>query len=144
MIKQLIESSQQTWDKQISEILFAHDTAPSDSTGFSPAHLNHGRGLFTPGSLSQEVRGSRTGAKNKFKRMHEALELSKANIVRSFTKQRFHHNLRCREWEPKIRELVLKKLNTLSNEAKHYNAALDKKADGPTESGRNLCPSYLT
>ncbi|KAJ8672463.1 hypothetical protein QAD02_003722 [Eretmocerus hayati] len=61
-------------------------------------------------------------------------------MARSFTKQRFHYNLRRREWEPKVGELVLKKLHTLSNKAKHYNAALDKKADGPYRIRKKTSP----
>ncbi|KAJ8666057.1 hypothetical protein QAD02_007719 [Eretmocerus hayati] len=131
MIKQLIESDQKTWDLHIAEITFAYTTAPSDSTRLSPAYLNHGRELATPGSLSQESGRHRSGAETRLKRMHEALELAKSDIARSFTKQRHHYNLRRREWKPKEGDLVLKKIHTLSDKAKHYNAALDKKAVGP-------------
>ncbi|KAJ8685495.1 hypothetical protein QAD02_021288 [Eretmocerus hayati] len=140
MMKQLIESLQQTWDEQIPKISFAYNTAPSDATGFSLAYLNHGRELSTPGNPSQAVGGRRTGAENRLKRMHEALELSQANMARSFTKQWFHYTLRRREWEPKIGELVLKELETLSNKAKHCNAALDKEADRPYRIRKETSP----
>ncbi|KAJ8683161.1 hypothetical protein QAD02_018953 [Eretmocerus hayati] len=100
-----------------------NNTAPSGSTGFSLANLNHGKELSTPGSLSQEVGACGTGTENRFERMYEALELSKANMARSFTNRRFHCNLRWREWDVKIGKLVLKEPHTLSNKAKHYNAA---------------------
>ena len=41
-----------TWDKYIQEIAFTYNTAPSESTGFSPAYMNYGRELTPPGSLS--------------------------------------------------------------------------------------------
>ena len=73
MVRQYIDRSQTTWDKYIQEIAFAYNTAPSESTRFSPAYMNYGRELTPPGSLSQGVgQRSSIGMDARIRRLQDA------------------------------------------------------------------------
>ena len=56
MIAQIIERSQRTWDSCLAELQFAYNTATSASTGYTPAYLNTGRELHSPGSPAHETK----------------------------------------------------------------------------------------
>ena len=126
MIKQYLKRSQRTWDNHISEIAYAYNTAKHDSTGYSPAYMNYGRELLPPGSLRQEV-GNRptSGLADRIKRLHDALEVARANMAQSFNKQRHYYNLRRRNWRPSLGDKVLRRNHKLSDKAKGYSAKLD-------------------
>ena len=53
-INQYLEKSQKKWDLLLPELIFACNTAISESTSYNPAYLNFGRELIPPGSLHQE------------------------------------------------------------------------------------------
>lgn len=141
MIKQYIDKSQKEWDIYLPEIAYAYNSAPSDSTGYSPAYLNTGREFSPPGSLNQEVRGAPSANEPaRIKRIHDAFELARSNIARSFDKQKRQYDLRRRDWSPAPGDQVLCKKHTLSNKAKNYNAGLDEKFEGPYIVHKKLSP----
>ena len=141
MVRQYIDRSQKTWDQYLTEIVFAYNTATSESTGFSPAYLNYGRELTAPGSLSQEVRQrSNSGLDARLKRIRDAQKLTRVNLAKNFQKQQRHYNLRRREWQPSVGMEVLRKQHTLSNKAKDYNTKLSNTYDGPYTVHRKVSP----
>ena len=116
MIAQNIKKSQKTWDVHLAELQFAYNTANNSTTGFSPAYLNFGRELRTPGSLAhQTALPAREKYKQRIKKLHEAIELAQSQIAKSFQKQQGHYNLRSRKWAPEVEEKLLKKTHFLSN-----------------------------
>ena len=144
MVRQYIDRSPTTWDKYISEIVLAYNTAPSESTGFSSAYLNYGRELTPPGSLSQEMGQWSNmvvcGVDARIKRLQDAQEITCTNLAKSFQKQQRHDNLRRREWHPTIGMAVLPKEHTLSNKARDYNSKLSRSYDGPYTVHRKVFP----
>ena len=132
MIAQNIKKSQKTWDVQLAELQFAYNTANNSTTGFSPAFLNFGRELRTPGSLAhQTALPTREKYEQRIKKLHEAIELARSHIAKSFQKQHWHYNLRRRKWTPDVGDKVLKKTHFLSNKIGDFNAKLAEKFEGP-------------
>lgn len=141
MIRQYIDKSQKEWDLFLPELAYAYNSAPSDSTGYSPAYLNTGREFTSPGSLNQEVRGAPpTNEPLRIKRIQDAFELVRSNIARSFDKQKRHYDLRRRNWSPAPGDQVKCKYRNLSKKSQNYNASLDKRSDGPYTIHKKISP----
>ena len=110
-----IAKNQKTWDRNVSELAFAYNSALHGSTGHSPAYLNYGRELKSPGSLEQEAALPRNdGNFRRVQRLQEALELARVKIAQSFQKQQKNYDLRRRSWTPSNGDKVLKKTQHLS------------------------------
>ena len=66
-INQYLEKSQKKWDALLPELVFAYNSAASDSTGYTPAYLNYGRELISLREVCTRNKGddrtsrSRTG-----------------------------------------------------------------------------------
>ena len=132
MIAQTVENSQTKWDKFLPELVFAYNTAHCKSTGYTPAYLNFGRELQSPGStLRQAAPASEESAKDRISKPHAAIELARIKIAQNFQKQQKYYNLRRREWRPKLGDPVLKKAHELSDKSASFNAKLAPKYEGP-------------
>ncbi|XP_033230370.1 uncharacterized protein LOC117181612 [Belonocnema kinseyi] len=108
MIAQNIKKSQKTWDLYLPELQFVFNTAPSTSTGFTPAYLNCGREFHVPESLAHETAlASNRKHQHRIESIQAALELAQNVIASNFQKQQGHYNLRRRKWAPEIGEKVL-------------------------------------
>ena len=67
---------------------FAYNTAQHESTGHTPAYLNFGRELKSPGSVAQQAALPQRDEHHKWiYKLREALELAKIKIAQSFQKQ---------------------------------------------------------
>ena len=132
MIAQTIAKNQTTWDRNVPALAFAYNSAQHGSTGHSPADLNYGRELKSPGSLEQEAALPRNdGNVRRIQRLQEALELARVKIAQSFQKQKNYYDLRRRSWTSSIGDKVLKKTQHLFDKAANFNAKLAEKFDGP-------------
>lgn len=134
MIGQFIEGLQNTWDLLLPEITFAVNSSVLDTTGFSPSFLVMGREPRLPGALYDEVTGD-TGREHstpeaRAKQLSKLLQVAKDNATRASAEQSRHHNLRRREWGPKLGMLVLLKQHVLSKAAKGFAAKLAPKYEG--------------
>jgi len=138
MIAQFSGRNQRSWDRKIREIQFAINTAMHESTGYTPAFLNHGRELRAPGSPSTEKINRPPGTQARLEQLDAARELARINLARAFQRQATHYNLRRREWRPKIGETVYKKTHELSNKAQHKAAKLTP--TGPFTVARIVSP----
>lgn len=123
------------WDANLSEVQFAINTAVQQSTGFSPAYLNLGRNPRIPSSVYEDCE-IRPGVVNfdpneLGTRMKETLQLVKNNMARASVMQAKHYNLRRRDWQPAVEELVYKKMFHLSNAANNFAAKLAPSFSGP-------------
>ena len=128
---QNVTRNQKTWEKYLPELAFAYNTAQHESTGHTPAYLNFGKKLKSPGSVAQAALPQRDEHHKRIHKLQEALELAKIKIAQSFQKQQKYYNLRRRNWAPENGNKVLKKTQYLSDKAAGFNAKLAEKYDGP-------------
>ena len=85
MMTQNVTRNQKTWDKYLPELAFAYITAQHESTGHTPAYLNFGRELKSPGSVAQQAAlPQRDEHHKRSQKLREALELAKIKIAQSF------------------------------------------------------------
>lgn len=126
--------SHKKWDEYLPELQFAYNTSMHETTGFTPAQLNFGRELFTPGTLLSET-GVDTDTINtpreKSEKVDEMIEIAKLNILKAAETQRKYYNLRRREWYPEIGQQVYIKTHYLSSGADSFAAKLAPKYTGP-------------
>lgn len=119
MIKQYVKEDHRVWDENLPELQFAINTAAQDSTGFSPAQLNFGRNPRIAKAV-YEILGASINTNSETPeefciRMKETIEMVKTNMARASVLQAKHYNLRRRDWQPKVGELVYKE--TFPNQA---------------------------
>lgn len=133
MISQYVKQDHKNWDKFLCEICFAYNTAKSDSTGFTPAFLNHGRELTHPGALHMEGNNpsARTTRRKQLSELEEAITLARQNLAQSFQRQSRQYDKGRRNWRPNIGEKVMAKSHLLSDKGKNINAKLAPKYEGP-------------
>ncbi|XP_041451794.1 uncharacterized protein LOC121405235 [Drosophila obscura] len=135
MIAQFVEEHQSTWDALLPEMSLAINSSISDTTGFSPAFLLHGREPRLPGALYDEVTPG-TGsppesALSKATKLKEVFAIVRYNIQHASQEQGRYYNLRRGQWRPTIGSLVLVRQHHLSNAADGFAAKLTPKFDGP-------------
>ena len=114
------------------ELQSSYNMATNSSTGHSPTYLNLSRELKTPGSLAHVVTAPEAEKRqNRIEKLHAALELSRAQMAKSFQNQQKHYNLSRRKWASEVGEKVLKKTHHLSSKAANFNAKLAERYEGP-------------
>lgn len=131
MIRQYLDRKKPDWDRHLQEIQFAYNTARHSSTGYSPAYLNSGREFLPPGFPDIRLNTTPSASDSRLKRIHDALELTRINLARSFQTQAKQYNLRKRPWVPKRGDQVMKRNFNLSNKAKKLTHKLMEKFSGP-------------
>lgn len=94
-----------------------------------------GREPRLPGALYDEVTGD-TGQnlqnpELRAKQLQQIFQVARENATRACAEQSRHHNLRRREWRPRIGMLVLLKQHVLSKAAEGFAAKLAPKYEGP-------------
>ena len=88
MIAQNTKKNQKNWNKNLSELAFAYNTSQHETTGHSPAYLNYGQELISPGSPAREATlPQRDGHEGRIRKSQDALELAKTKTAQSFQKQ---------------------------------------------------------
>ena len=141
----LKDKSHQRWDDWIPELQFAYNTSKHEATGFTPAQLNFGRELMTPGTLLAEA-GMKLpeNESDKPAKIEEMLEIAKQNLKKaSNTHQAKYYNLRRREWSPQIGDRVYVKEHPKSSAAESYAAKLAAKYSGPYLISDFICPNIV-
>ncbi|XP_020296244.1 uncharacterized protein LOC109861141 [Pseudomyrmex gracilis] len=122
MVSQFINRSQRRWDKRIPALQFRYNTARHEATGYSPAYLNHERELARPNAEDRPQRTTAVVPHVLQKKLEDAFELVQMHFARTFHRQAQHYNLRQRDWRPKIKEQVWKRVHPLSKKADGFNA----------------------
>lgn len=143
MLSIYMGENQKKWDIMTPEVIFAFNTSVSATTGFSPAYLNFGRELRSPGTTRMAIEQpalratdeeggvDQEGLQLKWRRMREAYDLVRELKERAFEKQAKHYNLRHREWRPSIGDAVLREEHVLSSTEKGITAKLTPRYEGP-------------
>jgi len=94
------------WDVHPPALQFAINTAPHESTGYSPAYLNHGRELARPHREDRLETGPAAAPEKTHRRLEETFEIVRVNLARAFQKQERAYNLRRRDWRPRLGDMV--------------------------------------
>jgi len=147
MIAQLTEGDQSSWDELLPEIALAINASVSDSMGYSPAFLTQGREPRLPTMLYDEVTpGSAVISKDpagKALQLRGIFDIVRSNLQRASQEQARNHNLRRREWRPKLGDKVWLRQHPLSKVAEGFAAKLAPKYDGPTTVTRFISPNLV-
>jgi len=131
MVSQYVGKNHQQWDRHIAALQFAYNTAHHDTTGYTPAFLNHGRELHGPHPEDRRRSQGLIAPELNQRRLEEAYEVVRTNLARAFQKQASHYDLRRRDWRPKIGDQVWKRSHQLSSKKDAVNAKLAPKYIGP-------------
>ena len=139
MIAQYTAENHRHWDRWITEVVFAYNTAKHESTGITPAFLNYGRELNPPATLYQPPDSTPCEAEpscTRFRReqltnLQDTLKLARSNQARASEGQKKHFNARHRDWRPAIGTHVMRREHHLSNAAEGFAAKLAPKFAGP-------------
>jgi hypothetical protein len=133
VISQFVGRDHKNWNKYLTEISFAYNTAQSAVTGYSPAFLNSGREPVHPGAVHRHVKKP-SGKSNlgiRLEKIRDALVLARLNAATSFQKQSRHYNQGRRVWRPTVGDRVMAKTHILSDKDKGINSKLAPRYDGP-------------
>jgi len=140
MIAQYVGKNHRHWDRQILTLQFAYNTAKHDSTGYTPAFLNHGRELRRPHPEDRRPGRLSVAPEASQQRLKEAYEVVRINLARAIQQQARHYNLRRRAWKPRTGDAVWKRTHTLFNKGEAINAKLAPKYVGPLTVRRIVSP----
>ncbi|XP_043064803.1 uncharacterized protein LOC122320701 [Drosophila ficusphila] len=115
--------------------MLAVNSSVSDSTGYSPAFLTQGREPRLPNSLyDRETIGTGKAAETpeeNAKKLRELFEVVRRNLEKAAQDQSRHYNLRRREWNPKVGDIVWAREHHLSKAVEGFAAKLAPRYDGP-------------
>lgn len=139
MIAQYTADNHRHWDRWITEVVFAYNTAKHESTGFTPAFLNYGRELNPPAALygppdapPRDLDQTDTRLRHEqITHLQDTLTLARHNQARASEGQKKYFNLRHRDWHPAIGSHVMRREHHLSSAAEGFAAKLAPKFAGP-------------
>lgn len=140
MIRQFCEENHKSWDKHLSEIIFAWNTSEHRSTGYSPSFLVYGREPLLPKSLRYELcegkvepeKGEIKGCiDRRCKLLKDAYERVRDNLRKAAESQKRSYDLRRRNVNFNVGDQVLRRNYVLSKASKHFSASLAPKFVGP-------------
>lgn len=138
MIISYVVDNQRLWDKQVHNVAHAINTARHESTGYSPHQLVYGErwcgyGTCRPG-LEEDCPisfGDREELMGKWKDMVKVRTEVLKRLEIAYEKNCRTYNLRRREVELQVGQIVYRKNYTQSNAGKYYSAKLATKFVGP-------------
>ncbi|XP_029053801.1 uncharacterized protein K02A2.6-like [Osmia bicornis bicornis] len=142
MIAQATKTGHRDWDEWLPELAFAYNTARHEATEQTPAYLNYGRELATPGSshLPLPTGEDRTEALD---RLQDALALAQRALAKAHQARKKHYDLRRRPWAPKVGDRVMRRDHPLSAAADNFYAKLAPKFAGPFTVSERLGPTVV-
>lgn len=133
IIASYVRADHRNWDKNLSEIQCALNTAIHESTKFTPYFLTHGREMIIDGSFYNEdspINGnaltldtSCTFSEN-LKELQQIFQKVRQSILSSHARNARYYDLRKRPLQLDEGQIVYKKCFPLSNAAKHFSAKL--------------------
>ena len=115
--------------------MLASNTSTSESTGYSPAFLTQIRNPRLPKILYDDVTirllARCVRPEERADELKEIFKIVRQNLEKASQKQRYHYNLRHRNWTPKIADHVLVRQHPLSKAVDNFNAKLAPKFKCP-------------
>ena len=133
----LTGDTHQDWDRNISKIAFAINTAVHEVTGYSPAYLNFGRSLFLSGKLHHKltpphpqdeiVCDSREKLNDHLKELFRLYVDVQKRLEKAYLDSASRYNLRRRPLVLDPGQIVWKRNRVLSNKGERFAAGLAPK-----------------
>lgn len=138
MLRAYIDSDQREWDVHLHEFRYAYNSAFHSSLQSTPAFANFGREPAPAVSMRRELEGDLEIVPRdpiewieRMKRLETLRTVLTHALDEAHHQQAHYYNLRHRDREFEIGELVLKRSHPLSNAARKFSAALAKPFVGP-------------
>ena len=138
MLRAYIDSDQRTWDLHLPEFRFAYNSAYHASLQTSPAFANFGREPQPAISMRKKAEGDLEMVPrepqewvDRMKRLDTFRKTLVHALGEAQQQQAHYYNLRRRDREFNVGDLVLRRAHPLSNAARHFSAALAKPFEGP-------------
>jgi len=122
------------WDKNLNEVAFAINTAVSESSKFTPAYLCTGREFRHPLDNRLNLDTTRAVDPNDLgMRIQLVHNLARENIAESKEKGARFYNLKAKNREFALGDLVMYRSHFLSNKDQGFSSKLAPKWEGPYE-----------
>ncbi len=139
MISQYIEGPQKSWDRKLPQLVAAINSAKSEVTKFSPQFLMFGRELnfhaqATDGSPledGEEIEFEREAYVGKLKELEDLRGEVQDRLKAAYEKNAKRYNLRRRDVEFEVGDLVYRRNFVKSDKTRDFNAKLAPKFIGP-------------
>ena len=127
-----VKDNHKKWDQHLSEVQCALNTAVNDTTKFTPYFLMHGREMCVDGTLhntdhipkSQVTVGDSNSHAGKLQELNNIFQKVKGYMQKVHVKNEKHYNLRKRNDEFSVGQIVYKRTFFQSNADKHFSAKL--------------------
>lgn len=137
-IASYVRSDHRNWDKNVSEIQCALNTARHEVTKNTPYFLTHGRQMILDGSLynsegpidQNALELDTSGAfSERLKELKTVFQKVRNSLIASHERNARYYNMRKRHVELEEGQIVYKRCFPLSNAAKHFSAKLAPRYD---------------
>ena len=148
MIFSFINQDYRTWDEHLSEFRFAYNTAHHSSLNTTPSFLNFGR---NPQPINSPRHSKETKVeidpqapelwKERMERIQVMKDKMNTNFDKAFKKQSKQYNLRRRQFQLSVGDLVLTRSRIQSSKIKNFAAKLNPKLTGPFRVTKILSPN---
>lgn len=145
MMISFIEADHREWDVNLPNFRFAHNTAYHSSIQTSPAFLNFGHDPTPAVTLRRVIEGEPELVHQPtelWKERMQAIDHLRASIVHAldaaFQKQSRYYDLRRRDRQFELNDLVWKKYRVLSDATKFFTAKLTPAYHGPFRISRKI------
>ena len=140
MLAQYVAGDHQSWDKYLPQMTFAINSAVHETTGFSPAMLNFGREMSSPGSYRSRVEQTDTVPElpppkelwTELGKLRELNDIVRVRLAEGYQRQSRAYNLRRRPFTPQVGQWVYHRAHHLSSAGKKFSAKLANKYHGPS------------
>lgn len=135
-IRSFIKENHRDWDQYIPQIAHAINTSVHDVTGYTPAILTFGREIPISGTYYGNIVSRETAPKDFENRDKLVSELQKLpdlyeqvaqNISKAYQRNQKHYNLRKRNVEFSVGDIVYKRNFVLSKAGEYFSAKLAPK-----------------
>ena len=138
MLRAFIDDDQGQWDVHLHEFRFAYNSAHHVALLSTPAFANFGREPLPAISTRRELEGDLEIIPRepqewieRMKRLETLRKVLVHALSEAHHQQARYYNLRHRDREFQVGDLVLRKTHPLSNAEKRFSAALAKPFEGP-------------
>lgn len=151
MLRTFVGNNHRHWDRNLAHIGFALRTAVHETTGYSPAFLMFGRELTSSGDefdvLHSEdlppVEGAQ-GYSEKLKTLRRIYQEVSSKLKEAHQRGAARYNLRRRNLEFKVEDLVWKRNFAQSDAAHFFSAKLTPKYVGPFVIASKVSPTVYS
>lgn len=131
LLASYVTDNQRKWDKELPKLAFALQTAVHEVTGFSPAFLNFGRNLPRSGREYPTLEGedvpeivSRKNHADSLNNLPVIFDEVKDRIAEAYERSRKQYNLRRRDVEFSVGDIVWRKKQVVSDASQYITSKL--------------------